>query len=225
MRFAVVELSLGMVVKTGRNFERLREEIENSVPSRWDNPILIVIPDGYRPPREEGEIPYEYIEQNVVAVPISGWGYGAEYAGFINNNRRKFRLSGTFEAPEEMRGVMEFRHKISSIPFGEALHLISLSEASLSEPGERDKEYKRLGKLLEVKETKEKKETPGWAQEALREHHKAEPEESEESQGPRTPEELLKWEREQKKYRKLAKDITEDIQWRKDLEALGGKDD
>lgn len=46
MRFAIVELSLGMIVKTGRNFERLRDEVEEYTPSRWDNPVLIVILEG-----------------------------------------------------------------------------------------------------------------------------------------------------------------------------------
>lgn len=73
MRFGVVELSLGMVVRTGRNFVRMRDEIENTEPSRWDNPILIVIPADFDSTHEEGEVGVlEPLENRVVAVPFSG---------------------------------------------------------------------------------------------------------------------------------------------------------
>ena len=86
----MVELSLGMVVRTGRNWERMRDFVENFSPSRWENPVLVVIPESYKSPHDEGEIPFDYVSDNVVAVPYSNWGYGTNYAGLVNRNRRRF---------------------------------------------------------------------------------------------------------------------------------------
>lgn len=96
MRFGVVELTTDTVTKTGRNWKRMRDEVEDSSPSRWDNPVLVVLPDRYQRSYNEGEIPEEYIRDNVVAVPHSEWGYGTNYEALVNPNRRRFGLSGVY---------------------------------------------------------------------------------------------------------------------------------
>jgi hypothetical protein len=47
LRYVVVELSLGFqeggIVSVHRNFEDAKEIVENEVPSRWNNPVVMVI--------------------------------------------------------------------------------------------------------------------------------------------------------------------------------------
>lgn len=142
MRFAVVELSSGIMIRTGRDFEKMKREVESSSPSRWDNPVLIVIPDKYRPTHEEGEV-YSLgeLENLVVAVPESGWGYGAEYMSVVNRNRRKFGLPGIVIPSSGTLRLMKERAKLS----GMSPDIISRGFVSSLE-GEEDREefFRRL---------------------------------------------------------------------------------
>jgi len=158
MRFAIAELAYGMVVKTSRNFERLRREVEGAEPERWFNPILVVLPSWFRSEQEEGEIhQLQPLEDWVVAIPKSGWGYGAEFIGYINANRRKFGLPGTFTPSEDVIDVIEFRKKLTEMGPGRGIHLLSIS-GDLTESLDREEKFK-LGKgILETREEYEDEE-------------------------------------------------------------------
>lgn len=206
MKFAIVELATGMVIRTGRDFEKLRRKVEEHQPSRWDNPVLVVIPEGYRPLREEGEIPPGYVSDHVVAVPTSGWGYGAKYVHLVNRNRRRFGLPGRFEPPEEMLDVIRFRSDITD--FGDFLKKRPLiDDVESAEKLEQSGEL--ISKLQRLKEKKEIEETPEWAREVLEEKQR----ELEEAPAePYKPDDILtrlaKWKR---KARRLVRPLDEQV--------------
>ena len=122
MRFGIVELSLGMVTETGRDFKRLAKKVERANPSRWYNPILIVIPDDFRRTHEEGEINFmdAAVEDVVVAVPESTWGYGAEYAPHVKGNREFFGLEPWSGMPRIQEQLLRSRLGISGLSAEEA---------------------------------------------------------------------------------------------------------
>ena len=158
-KFAVVELAYGIVVDMGDDWCVMSSEVENAEVSRWSNLVLMVVPDDYEPDHEEGEIYRDfgkYLGHRVVAVPQCGWGYGAEYVGQVNRNRKKFGLPGAFVSSEEMEDVIGFRKRLTEMGPGAAIRLMSISDTYLSEPEEREESFDRLQRILKEKEKYER---------------------------------------------------------------------
>lgn len=160
LKFGIVELSLGMVIKTGSSFQRMRREVESHSPSRWDNPVLVVLPKGFRFRQEEGDfgdfIYKHYGEKDednwVVAVPQSGWGYGARYAEKVNINRRKFGLPGSFKPSGEMKSVLGFRNGLRGQTFSEGMINVLQNLEFLGEPEDAEglrESSKQIHKLVQ----------------------------------------------------------------------------
>ena len=94
----------------------------------------------------------------VVAVPESGWGYGARYVTVVNRNRKRLGLPSTFGLPSKELKVIEFRDKMTKLGPGKGIRLLSLSDTDLSEPEGREESFDQLSKLLESREKKQKEE-------------------------------------------------------------------
>lgn len=161
LRFGIVELSLGMIVKTGKDFGELKEEVESTTPSRWDNPVLIVIPRGFEGTHEEEEtrrLPGGDVDNWVVAVPMSGGGYGAGYFGLVNSNRKRFGLPGTFVPSKKMLDMLEFREGITS--FSDFIRKRPLL-GDPEEPEDVKESETLISKLSDIKRSKDEERAKG----------------------------------------------------------------
>jgi len=125
MKFGMVELAAGTIYEISDNWEEAKEIIENTKVSRWNNPVLVVLTDEEaKRLRKHLDVDFNYEKLNiddwekflcdrVVAVPQSGFGYGAQYMEVVNRNRRKFGLEGRFKPTAKTLEVIKRRMKLS----------------------------------------------------------------------------------------------------------------
>jgi len=156
VRFGIVELSLGMIEETSRNWSWAHKRVERAQVSRWYNPVLIVIPDDYKVTHEEGEVDLlGPIEELVVAVPDTGMGYGAQYVDEVNENRERFGLPGFFSPSSLTLDVIKAREKFSKLPIGEAFKLLAASPGEMEDPRDVEEKGSFLDRMIRLREERQ----------------------------------------------------------------------
>ena len=100
-KFAILELANMYTVVESEDFQSLNKLVEDVKPIRWFNPVLIKIPEGDRKvtfPKFQGkgkrswETFQTLLTDNIVSIPTSDQGYGADFGYVVEENRKKFGL-------------------------------------------------------------------------------------------------------------------------------------